>query len=495
MDTKFAYGYIRVSTDRQEELSPDSQENLLRDYAANNNIVILDFFYDLGISGRKVKKRSDFQDMIGLAKSKDHPVDCILVWKFSRFARNQEESIVYKSLLKKQHNVDVISVSEPLPDGPFGSLIERIIEWMDEYYSIRLSGEVLRGMKEGASRGAFQGAPPLGYNTADQGRTLVINPETSKIVQMIFDKYVNEQASIYSITRLLNDLGVKTVRGNLFERRSIEYVLQNPTYIGQIRWNKTENATHRIKDQDEWIVSEGQHPAIISQELFDAAQERLRLTRLRYKKHGRPSATYKHWLSGLLKCPACGRTMSACTKKRVNGETYAYFSCYGYAHGQCNKSHGVSSLRIEREVLASIKEVFESGDIIYTLRDNRPKENDSERNIIQERLKNLITKEERIKISYREGIDTLEEYKKNKSILQSERASLEQQLQELDTDSSDSDQDLKNCMLQKVHNLYDILVSDSYTYIQKNEALKQIVDKIIYNRDDDSLKIYYFLAR
>ena len=75
----------------------------------------------------------------------------ILVWKYSRFARNQEESIVYKSMLKKDH-VEVISISEPLVDGPFGSLIERIIEWMDEYYSIRLSGEVLRGMKEKALR-------------------------------------------------------------------------------------------------------------------------------------------------------------------------------------------------------------------------------------------------------------------------------------------------------------------------------------------------------
>ena len=102
------------------------------------NIVILKVFFELGISGRKADKRPEFQKMIGLAKSSDHPVDVILVWKFSRFARNQEESIVYKSLLRKQSNVDVVSVSEPLIDGPFGSLIERIIEWMDEYYSIRL---------------------------------------------------------------------------------------------------------------------------------------------------------------------------------------------------------------------------------------------------------------------------------------------------------------------------------------------------------------------
>ncbi len=71
--------------------------------------------------------------MIAAAKSEEHPIDVILVWKYSRFARNQEESIVYKSLLKKQCSVDVVSVSEPLVDGPFGSLIERIIEWMDEY--------------------------------------------------------------------------------------------------------------------------------------------------------------------------------------------------------------------------------------------------------------------------------------------------------------------------------------------------------------------------
>ena len=144
--------YIRVSTDKQEELSPDAQLRLLMDYAKNNHtdIPMEYIFQDNGISGRKANKRPAFQ----LAKSKEHPIDTIIVWKFSRFARNQEESIVYKSLLKK-NNVDVVSVSEPLIDGPFGSLNERIIEWMDEYYSIRLSGEVMRGMTQNALRGHY----------------------------------------------------------------------------------------------------------------------------------------------------------------------------------------------------------------------------------------------------------------------------------------------------------------------------------------------------
>ena len=156
--------YIRVSTHMQDELSPDAQKRLLLDYAKANHIIVSEdyIFEEKGISGKKADKRPQFQQMIALAKTKPTPFDIILVWKFSRFARNQEESIVYKSLLKKQ-GIEVLSVSEPVAEGPFGSLIERIIEWMDEYYSIRLSGEVMRGMTEKALRGGYQASPPLGY--------------------------------------------------------------------------------------------------------------------------------------------------------------------------------------------------------------------------------------------------------------------------------------------------------------------------------------------
>ena len=116
--------YIRVSTDDQAELSPDAQKRLLLDYAKKNGIIISnDFIFSESVSGRHVQKRPEFQRMIGIAKQPSHPIDVILVWKYSRFARNQEESIVYKSMLKKDH-VEVISVSEPLVDGPFGSLID-----------------------------------------------------------------------------------------------------------------------------------------------------------------------------------------------------------------------------------------------------------------------------------------------------------------------------------------------------------------------------------
>ena len=139
---EYQYGalYIRVSTDKQEELSPDAQKRLLLEYAKKNKIMIRDehIFMENGISGRNAQKRPEFQRMIAIAKKKPSPFQVVLVWKYSRFARNQEESIFYKSMLKKQRGVDVISTSEPLIDGPLGGLSERIIARLDEYNTSNL---------------------------------------------------------------------------------------------------------------------------------------------------------------------------------------------------------------------------------------------------------------------------------------------------------------------------------------------------------------------
>lgn len=194
MDNKTLHAgaaYIRVSTDKQEELSPDAQKRLILDYAKKNNIIISssDIYVENGISGRTASKRPAFQEMIARAKSKEHPFDVILVWKYSRFARNQEESIVYKSMLKRD-NVEVVSISEPMMDGPFGSLIERIIEWMDEYYSIRLSGEVLRGMTEKAMRGGYQSIAPFGYVSVGGGNPPETDPLQADIVKRVYSSFL-----------------------------------------------------------------------------------------------------------------------------------------------------------------------------------------------------------------------------------------------------------------------------------------------------------------
>ena len=488
MKTEYGYGYVRVSTSGQEELSPDSQAKLLKEYAQKNGIIISKIFYELGISGRKADKRPEFQKMIAQAKSADHPVDVILVWKFSRFARNQEESIVYKSLLKKKHNVDVISVSEPLVDGPFGSLIERIIEWMDEYYSIRLSGEVTRGMREKAQRGGYQARPPLGYRITEHGKPPVIVPEEAEIIKIIFQKYANEHCGIFDIARYLNLCGFKTSHGKPFERRSVEYILQNPTYCGMIRWNRTVNETNEIRPRDEWIIADGQQPAIISKELFEKAQARYEGE---FKPKGsRPSSTYKHWLSGLVKCPACGRTMIA--KSVKNGKrTYCYFTCYGYSKGKCLAKNSISSLKLEPAVLSSIEEVLNTGRIAYRY---MPPEEEAAVDltaILEDQLKRITEKFERIKEAYQNGVDTLEEYKANKKLVQNEKDLIEKQLQEAAQNKPEPESIEKN-LLEHVRNVYEIINSDSVDAVTKNVILKSVIEKIIYDKESDELKVYYY---
>ena len=488
METKYGYGYVRVSTDKQEELSPDSQAKLLKDFAHKNGIIISKIFYELGVSGRKAEKRPEFQKMIAMAKSSDHPVDAILVWKFSRFARNQEESIVYKSLLKKKHNVDVISVSEPLVDGPFGSLIERIIELMDEYYSVRLSGEVTRGMTEKAKRGGYQARPPLGYRIAERGKPPVIVEEEAEIIRIIFQKYALEGMGMFDIARYLNLYGFKTSHGKEFERRSVEYILENPTYCGMIRWNRTVNETNEIRPKDEWIIADGQQPAIISKELFDRAAAR---RNMEYKPRGsRPSSTYKHWLSGLVKCPVCGRTMIA--KKIVNGKrTYCYFVCYGYSKGKCLAKNSISSLKLAPAVLQSLKDVLNNHHLSFRYIQPEPETAPDLSDILLDQLKRIDEKLDRIKEAYRNGVDSLEEYKENKVLVQNEKQLLEKQLAELPAQDSDSEQ-AESALLDRVKNVYEIVNSESVDDVTKNEILKSIIEKIVYNKEKDTLEVYYY---
>src|SRR3990172_4028808 len=116
--------YARVSSEKQAEkdLSISSQLKALRAYAEKQGWLVYREFIDEAESARSAD-RPAFQEMIALTKSKEKSFDAILVWKLSRFARNREDSIIYKSLLRKR-GIQVVSVSEPTDDSPVGRLLE-----------------------------------------------------------------------------------------------------------------------------------------------------------------------------------------------------------------------------------------------------------------------------------------------------------------------------------------------------------------------------------
>jgi site-specific DNA recombinase len=143
--------YARVSSEKQDvALSLSAQLRALREYAAKNGYQVVREFVDEAESGRSIT-RPAFKQMVAAARQRNSPFDAILVWKLSRFARSREDSIVFKALLRK-HGVQVLSITEPFDDTPTGKLLEAIIESLDEFYSANLGQEVLRGMRESASR-------------------------------------------------------------------------------------------------------------------------------------------------------------------------------------------------------------------------------------------------------------------------------------------------------------------------------------------------------
>lgn len=472
--------YIRVSTDKQEELSPDAQKRLLKDYAENHNIIISEefIFLENGISGKLADKRPEFQRMIGIAKSKEHPIDVILVWKYSRFARNQEESIVYKSMLKKD-NIDVVSISEPIIDGPFGTLIERIIEWMDEYYSIRLSGEVKRGMTENALRGKHQARAPYGYELTSKG--LEINPETSKYIKIIFENYVYKRKSFYSIGKEITDLGARTLHNNYFDSRSIKYIISNPVYHGYVLWNvPLRERSKRTKSFSEGsILRKSTHEPIISDELFELAQKRLISE---YTPNEMPEAIQRHWLSGIIRCSTCGKTL---TSAGSNGG----FQCGGYLKRKCDTSHYVKIKKLEEVIIKTIIESTTNKKIEYT--NKLSAEGINELTILEDQLNKITQKEYRIKLAFQNGIDTIEEYKENKSRILQEKHNVEQKIAMCRNKKiMNNDKEMRN----RIKNVASIITNPSSSRDEKNSAMKSIIDKIVYDKATEHIDIYFYFS-
>ena len=149
--------YVRVSSTGQDvENSIDAQIVNIRIWAENNGYIIVKIFIDKAKTGT-IAKRPDFQEMIEIAERPDCPFAAVLVWRFSRFFRNREESVVYKNRLRRK-GLRVISIKEPVEDSAAGQLMEGIIETIDEYNSTIIGEEVQRGTHNLAANGFFLGA-------------------------------------------------------------------------------------------------------------------------------------------------------------------------------------------------------------------------------------------------------------------------------------------------------------------------------------------------
>ena len=477
---KTAAAYLRVSTDKQDEYSLDSQLKLIRDFAARSGYLVPDeyVFVDDGISGRSARKRPAFQQMIGWAKEKDRPFEAILVWKYSRFARNQEESIVYKSMLARS-GVEVVSISEPLAEGPFGSLIERILEWMDEFYSIRLSGEVRRGMNEKVSRGEVVTVPSFGYDIKD--KTYVPNAD-AETVRRIYRDYL-AGAGMSSIARQLGLEGVRTRRGNPPDNRFIDYILTNPVYIGKIRWSRDGKSNYqRGGDTSGSYLTDGHFPPIVPLDLWNDVQAKLELQKAGRVRYDRRDQPVEWMLKGLVRCSCCGSTLvytsTACPTMQ----------CHKYAHGKCPTSHALSIAKANRQVIAALEYCVEN--LVFPVAPHTVKRTDAgpdyERLIAQERVKLR-----RIQEAYETEIYTLEEFASRKKEITAGIEKLQAQAAQAEAEAAARELD-PLVFEKKVRSVLALIRDPDQSEAAKNAALRSIISYIVYEKAAHLLAIYFY---
>ncbi len=352
--------YARVSSDRQDvDLSVAAQMRALRDYARKNGYLVAREYVDEAESGR-IADRPEFRKMIDAATKINAPFREILVWKFSRFTRKREHAVAFKSLLRRK-GVRVVSITEQADDTPTGKLLEGIIESVDEFYSENLAQEVLRGMREAASRGFWIGSrTPYGYNRVmvqdgpKKRPTLELDPDTSPVVERIFDM-AQAGKGMLPIAETLNDEGLASPAGKLWSKNTVHFILKNEVYTGTLIWGA------RSKDKAEPVRVEKAFPAIVSKTRFRRVNSLMRSRAPKIAHPRRVASSYL--LSGLVKCKACNRALSGQDAKSGQFSYYVCQSIMKRGKDAC-KTPRLNARRFEEMVVGKIRSnVLTDGNI------------------------------------------------------------------------------------------------------------------------------------
>jgi site-specific DNA recombinase len=329
---KKAVGYVRVSTRRQaqHELSLMEQRRKIEDYCAKNNLKLVDIFVDPGLSGRTLT-RPQFKAMMSFVKDRSNGIDALVVYNSSRLCRNTREMLQTEDELGKA-GAEFLSVEQIWPKGPDGKMLRTISYAFDEAMSDRNKAVVIDMMLANAEAGYWNGStPPFGYALEvavqvgrKQRKRLIVNPNESPVVQLIFDLYLTGgpdgvPLGIKKIASKLNASGER-FRGRSFSTSNVEAALKRTAYAGYSCYGVVDSVTRQIRPESEWVRFET--PKVIADDVFAEVQRRLAA---RNPKASAPLIEAgPTMLAGISTCGLCKGGMMLRTGK---GGAYRYLTC------------------------------------------------------------------------------------------------------------------------------------------------------------------------
>ena len=360
------YTYTRVSTAMQiDGYSLDAQKARMKAYADFNDYQIVGEYEDAGKSGKSIEGRASFCKMMDDIKSGKDGVAYVLVFKLSRFGRNAADVLSTLQVMQ-DFGVNLICVEDGIDSSKdAGKLMISVLSAVAEIERENIRVQTMEGRIQKAREGRWNGGfAPYGYRLVDG--VLQINEDEAPAIRTIFEQYVNTDTGANGLSKYLETHGFqKLARQNgtspLFSATLIRAILKNPVYCGKIAFGRrklekihgTRNEYHQVP-QENYLLVDGLHKGIVSEELWNAAQVKLLAQSKRYEPVNRSKTEQAHLLSALVKCPICGAGMysNKCTKRKKDGTPYKSFSYYSCKHRKMQRGQKCDfNKQIQEEVL------------------------------------------------------------------------------------------------------------------------------------------------
>lgn len=281
------YIYTRVSTAMQiDGYSPDAQKARMKAYADFNDYQIIGEYEDAGKSGKSIEGRASFCRMMEDIKSGKDGVAYVLVFKLSRFGRNAADVLSTLQVMQ-DFGVNLICVEDGIDSSKdAGKLMISVLSAVAEIERENIRVQTMEGRIQKAREGRWNGGfAPYGYRLVDG--VLQINEDEAPAIRTIFEQYVNTDTGANGLSKYLETHGFqKLARQNgtspLFSATLIRAILKNPVYCGKIAFGRrklekihgTRNEYHQVP-QENYLLVDGLHEGIVSEELWNAAQVKL----------------------------------------------------------------------------------------------------------------------------------------------------------------------------------------------------------------------------